>query len=140
MMLFPARSSRRERPVSGRRAVTRHAAGFTLAEVLAALALLGIVIPVALEALRVASLAGQLGQRRTAAARIAENVLNEWRASSQGSASLPSGVSFDGPNEYRWFLRSESWPIDSLRLVTVTVDYTVQGRPYDLQLSTLASL
>lgn len=130
----------RARPAPSRCRVARRAAGFTLAEVLAALALLGIVIPVALEGLRVASLAGQLGQRRTAAARIAENVLNEWRAANQGSASLPSGVSYDGPHEYRWFLRSESWPIDALRLVTVTVDYTIQGRRYDLQLSTLASL
>lgn len=128
------------RPSPARRGTPRGAAGFTLAEILAALALLGIVIPVALEGLRVASLAGQLGQRRTAAARIAENVLNEWRATRQGSASLPSGTSYDGPNEYRWRMRSESWSVDSLRVVTITVDYTVQGRIYDLQLSTLASL
>ncbi len=139
MKLATAQSCTVARHRAGARAAW-HRAGFTLAEVLAALALLGIVIPVALEGLRIASLAGQLGQRRTAAARIAENALNEWRAGNRGNSTMPGGVLFDGPNEYRWQMRSESWPIDSMRLVTVVVDYTVQGRRYDLQLSTLASL
>ncbi|MCC6231629.1 MAG: type II secretion system protein [Verrucomicrobiales bacterium] len=127
--------------VAGGRTVRRaRTAGFTLAEVLAALALLGIVIPVALEALRVASLAGQLGQRKTVAARVAGNVLNEWRAASQGLAAPTRGTVLEGESEYRWSVRTEWWPIDSMRLVTVVVDYTVQGREYDLRVSTLAGL
>ena len=51
---------------------------FTLAEVLAALAFMAIVIPVAIQGLRIANLAGQVGQRKAAAGRIAERVLNEW--------------------------------------------------------------
>jgi type II secretory pathway pseudopilin PulG len=55
----------------------RSASAFTLVEVLAALAFMAIVIPVAVEGLRVANLAGQVGQRRAVAARIADRILNE---------------------------------------------------------------
>ena len=54
--------------------VKRRRAAFTLAEVLAALLFMAIVIPVALEGLRIASLAGQVGERKAAAARVAERV------------------------------------------------------------------
>ena len=59
------------------RAVSRARAAFTLAEVLAALAFMAIVIPVAMEGLRVANQAGQVGERKAVAARIADRVLNE---------------------------------------------------------------
>ena len=57
--------------------VTRHASAFTLAEVLAAMLFLAIVIPAAVEALHVASLAGEVAARKGAAARIADRILNE---------------------------------------------------------------
>ena len=63
-------------PSSGARR-TANRAGFTLAEVLAALVFMAIVVPVAVEGLRVANLAGQVGQRKTVAARVADRVLNE---------------------------------------------------------------
>ena len=50
--------------------VTCHASAFTLAEVLAAMLFLAIVIPAAVEALHVASLAGEVAARKGAAARI----------------------------------------------------------------------
>jgi len=45
--------------------------------VLVALAFMAIVIPVVLQGLRIASLAGEVSQRKALAARIAERVLNE---------------------------------------------------------------
>ena len=48
----------------------RRHAGFTLVEVLAALLFMAIVIPVAVEGLRIASLAGQVAQRKSVAARV----------------------------------------------------------------------
>ena len=50
---------------------------FTLAEVLAALMFMAIVIPVAVEGLRLASRAGEVGERKVTAARIADRVMNE---------------------------------------------------------------
>src|SRR5580704_3582100 len=55
----------------------RMAAAFTLAEVLAALLFLAIVIPAAVEVLHVASLAGEVAARKSEAARVADRGLNE---------------------------------------------------------------
>lgn len=115
-------------------------AGFTLAEVLAALAFLAIVIPVAIEGLRVASRAGQVGQCKTVAMRIAERVLNERLLANQSVGGSPTGVIKEGVREYRWSLRAETWPEDTMRLVTAEVSYTVQGKDYDVRLSTLTDL
>jgi type II secretory pathway pseudopilin PulG len=112
---------------------------FTLAEVLAALAFMAIVIPVAVEGLRVANLAGQVGQRKVTAARAAERVLNEWMVSSQSQAGAQAGVIQEGNQEYHWTLRVQVWNQDTMRLVTVEVLYTVQGRTYDVHVNTLVS-
>jgi len=39
--------------------------------------------------------------------------------------------------QYQWSLRSEAWPEGSMRLVTVQVIFPVQGRDYDVHVSTL---
>ena len=120
----------------------RHArrarAAFTLAEVLAALAFMAIVIPGAIEGMRTANLAGQVGQRKAVAGRIADRVLNEWLVGqSQGAAQ--SGTVMEGALQFRWSIRVQAWNQDSMRIATVKVDYTVQGNSYDVQMSTLLS-
>ena len=113
--------------------------GFTLVEVLAALAFLAVVIPVALDGLRIANTAGEVSRRRTVAARIGDRVLNEWTATATSGMAASSGTTIEGQIEYRWSLRSSTWPEDgALRLVTVTVSYAVQGRDQELRLSTLS--
>ena len=128
----------RFKPTKPRSLVARRArAAFTLAEVLAALAFMAIVIPVAVEGLRIANLAGQVGQRKAAAAQIAERVLQEWTLTSQSQVAAQSGIIQEGALPYRWTVRIEPWPEDNMRLVTVQVVYPVQGRDYDVRLSTL---
>jgi type II secretory pathway pseudopilin PulG len=117
----------------------RGKAAFTLAEVLAALVFMAIVIPVAIEGLQIANLAGQVGQRKAAAARIAERVLNELTVTGQTLNNAQSGVVDEAPYEYKWTSRSENWSQDAMRLVTVQVAFAVQGRDYDVRLSTLVS-
>lgn len=115
----------------------RSRAAFTLAEVLAALAFMAIVIPVAVEGLRVANLAGQVSIRKTVAARVADRVLNEWTVTGQSQAAAQSGVVREGVHEYRWSIRIQPWNQDTMKLVTIEVLYTVQGQDYDLRISTL---
>jgi type II secretory pathway pseudopilin PulG len=115
----------------------RRQAAFTLVEVLAALAFMAIVIPVAVEGLRVANLAGQVSQRKLVAARVAERVLNEWLITGQTQSPALSGVAREGTQDYRWTISMQPWNQDTMRLVTVEVLYTVQGRDYDVHLSTL---
>ncbi len=112
---------------------------FTLAEVLAALLFMAIVIPVAVQGLRVASLAGTLGQRKTIAAQIAERVLNELKVTGQLKNNSQSGTVQQGGLDYRWTLRSEAWSENPLQLVTLQVFFPAQGRDYDVSLSTLVN-
>ena len=112
-------------------------AGFTLAEVLAALLFMAIVIPVAVEGLRIANLAGQVATRKATAARIGDNVLNELIATSQFTRSPQNGTVIEGPHEFKWETRLDTWTLGSLRLLTVQVNFPVQGQDYDVRLSTL---
>ena len=118
-------------------AAKRAPAAFTLVEVLAALAFMAIVIPVAVDGLRVASLAGQVGQRKAVAARVAERMLNEMVITGQFRNATQSCTIQEGVQSYQWSMRSELWPLDAMRLVSVQVNFPVQGRQYDVRLSTL---
>jgi hypothetical protein len=98
---------------------------------------MAIVIPVAVQGLRVASLAGQVGQRRAVAGRIAERVLNEFSATGQAQGAGQNGLVLEGMQQYRWALLTQPWPEDAMQLVTVQVTFPVQGQDYDVRLSTL---
>ena len=113
-------------------------AAFTLAEVLAAMMFMAIVIPVVVECLHVASQAGEVAQRKTEAARVAERILNESIVTTNWNQSAQNGTVEDGAREFNWTLQNEPWNQDPMRLLTVQVKYSVQGRDYSVQLSTLA--
>ena len=133
-------------------------AGFTLAEVLAALLFMAIVIPVAMQGLRIASLAGVVAQRKADAARVAERVLNESLLITNWNRSVETGIIEEGIKQYRWTLRTETWSqnltntlamsqgmglsslgLGTMNLLTVEVLYSVQNQDYAVRLSTLAS-
>jgi type II secretory pathway pseudopilin PulG len=114
-------------------------AGFTLAEVLAAMLFMAIVIPVAVGALRISSLAGVVATRKAVAARIAERVLNEMIVTGQAQKNAQSGKVQEGPIEYTWTMNIESSGLDTLRLATVDVTFPAQGKDYDVKLSTLVN-
>jgi len=118
-------------------AARRARAGFTLAEVLAAMLFLAIVIPVAVAGLRIASLAGEVGARKAVACRIAERVLNEALVTGQFQKSFQSGTIREHVLDYHWTLNVESSGLDTLRLATVEVTFPAQGKEYDVRVSTL---
>lgn len=113
---------------------------FTLAEVLAALLFMAIVIPVALEAMRIASRAGVLAERKREAARVAEKILNESIVTTNWNRSALSGTILEADREYRWQLRTESWSEPDMRLLSVEVDFPMQGQDYSVKMSTLANI
>ena len=119
------------------RGVRRSCRAFTLAEVLAALMFMAIVIPVAVQGLRIASLAGEVGKRKVVAARIADRVLNELVTTGQWQRSTQNGTAQEGLQEFRWTVRLEPWNQGALRLMTVQVFFPVQGQDYDVRLSTI---
>lgn len=126
--------SNRSKP---RRFAETPAAGFTLAEVLAALLFMAIVIPVAMHGLQIASKAGEVAQRKAIAARIGERVLNEISATRQMTTANQRGSVTDAGSEYRYFTKIENWDINPLRKLSVEVDFSVQGQSYFVRLATI---
>jgi type II secretion system protein I len=110
---------------------------FTLIEVLAALLLMAIIIPVAMQGMGVATRAGVLGQRKAAAMRVAERVLNELIVTNEVLSSGQSGNIAEGGTTYAWTLESQNWTEGAMLLLTVRVNFDVQGNTYDIAASTL---
>lgn len=119
------------------RAATSKTAAFTLIEVLAALLFMAIVIPVAVEALHVASVSGEVAVRKADAMRIADQVLNQSIATTNWN-QYTSGTLTQSGREYRWTLRNGLWTANpNLDLVTAEVSFSVQGHDYAVRLNTL---
>ncbi len=126
----------RFRPTRSKRSRVDGRSGFTLAESLAALAFLAVVIPVAVQGVRVANLAGTVAERKVVAAQVADRVLNElvvtgrWNTSSQGTVD-------EGRHQFSWRSESTSWERATLRQATVVVTYKVQGKEYEVRAATI---
>jgi hypothetical protein len=123
-------------------AAKRLRSGFTLVEVLAALLFMVIVIPVASQGLRVASLAGEVGQRKMIAARIGNKILNELKVTGQLQNTGQTGVVEDHGVSYRWAVKNQGWTEDTLSrmiVATVTVSFLAQGNSHEVHLSTLVA-
>lgn len=118
-------------------AFRRRCLGFTLAEVLAALMFMAIIIPVAMQGMSVATRAGVMGQRKATAIRIAERVLEEMVITGETAQTSSSGVIVEGDTTYPWTMESGNWSVDPLTELTVTVTFVVQGTSYEVSVSTL---
>jgi type II secretory pathway pseudopilin PulG len=112
-------------------------AGFTLAEVLAALMFMAIVIPVALQGLKIANTAGQVAVRKAEATRVADRLLSESIVTTNWNKPGLSGSVQEGAHQFRWLLRNDTWNQDPMRVLSVQVTFAVQGQDYDVRLSTL---
>ena len=114
------------------------ASAFTLAETLAALLFMAIVIPVAVQGLRIASRAGSVAERKAVGARLAERKLNELLVTGQWQSAAQKGTVREGLQTYNWQLQSEPWSEDgAMRQITLHVSVPVHGREYGVQVSTL---
>lgn len=121
------------------RANKKRYAAFTLAESMAALLFLAIVIPVAIEAIHTASLAGEVAARKSAAARVADRILNESLVTTNWNGGTQSGKTGEGVQEFDWTLTSSAWPEDSaIQMLTAEVKFSAQGKEYSVKLNTLA--
>ena len=116
-------------------------AAFTLAEVLAALLFMAIVIPAAVEGLHIASLAGTVAARKGEAARVAQRLLTENLMTTNWNQSGQGGTVTEGQREFRWTMRSNPWNVDPnqnvIYLLSVEVFFAAQHRDYSVRMSTL---
>src|SRR5438046_2816784 len=110
--------------------------GFTLAEVLAALVFLAILIPVAIQGLSIASRAGEVAARKSEAALVAESILNQTVATTNWNQTVQNGTVRQGVREFNWKLTNDPWNRDpnatTMRQLTAEVFFTVQGAAYSV--------
>ena len=104
------------------------------------MALMAIVIPVAIDGLRIASAAGELAIRKAEAMRVAERELNEIAITSASGLTKQTGTVQQSGHDYNWTLHGELWPQDSMQLLTIDVSFVVRDRTYSTRLSTLVNL
>jgi hypothetical protein len=108
--------------------------------VLAALMFLAIVVPVGVEALRIAAAAGEVAERKGEAARVAERVLYESILTTNYNQSAQNGTVTENGHEFRWTIRNEQWTADQLnqmQQLTAEVKFNAQDREHAVRLSTL---
>jgi general secretion pathway protein I len=112
--------------------------GFTLIEVLAALLLVGIALPVIMQGFSVVTRVGSAAKRRTEAAALADAKLTELVATSQWQTGVQSGdFSPDWP-AYQWSAQIQPWSDSGVDELDLTVTWTGRnGQPDSLTLSTL---
>jgi type II secretory pathway pseudopilin PulG len=131
---------------------------FTLIELMVTLAFMAVTIPVIVQGLRIASLSGEVSERKALAARIADRVLNQTILNGQTS-SPQSGNENVGPYQFHWTVRDEPWtalstltPLSNPNSVnaavvnqslihqfSVDVTFAAQGRNFDVRLTSLVN-
>ena len=116
-------------------------AGFTLVEVLAAMLLVGIVLPAVMKGITLSQAAGSDARRRTEAAGLAEGKLAELISTDAWQDGDSSGAFPDAP-EYRWEFVAGPWADDtsgaSIQQLQLRVIWTARSREDSVTLSTLA--
>ena len=119
----------------------RSMAGFTLAEVLAALLFMAIVIPVAIEGMHIASRVGTVSERKGEAARVAQRLLAETLVTTNWNQAVQSGTLTEGLRQFSWTMHSDPWNQDPsqnvIRQLSVEVKFAAQNRDYSVRMSTL---
>ena len=129
------------KPFATSGAPKRSTAGFTLAEVLAALLFMAIVIPAAIEGMHIASLAGIVAERKGGAARVAQRLLAECLVTTNWNQSVQSGTLTEGLRQFKWTMHNDPWNQDPnqnlIRQLSVEVKFAAQNRDYSVRMSTL---
>lgn len=119
------------------RALTHCEAGFTLAEVLAAMMIMAIVLPLLVEGAALANRVGTVAQRERRAAMLAESKLNECAVTEVWRDGDSSGDFAPGNPDYTWRLTTNAWDEDTMRMLRIEVSFMVQGEEYTTSVSTL---
>ena len=96
---------------------------FTLVEVLATLVLIGIVVPVAMQGVTLATRMASHSKRQIQASCLAKSKLSELVASEAWQNTARSGTFGTDWPDYEWKLESSSWMISSVYELTVRVSW-----------------
>jgi len=111
---------------------------FTLVEVLAALVLAAVVLPVAMKGISISMAAADMSRQRLEAASLAESKLTEIVATGEWQSGELSGDWEDDWPEYQWQAQTEEWE-ENLRKLEVRVYWDKAGHQHDVVLTTLVA-
>jgi len=119
------------------------AEGFTLLEVLAALLLVGLVLPAVMKGISMVSILASDSDHRYEALDLAETKLAEvllektWQTSSSMSGRFDDDY-FDGEyKDYEWVLDVSNWTQADIKQVDIFVYWQQRNRQREIRLSTL---
>ncbi len=123
------------------KSVTPNRRGFTLVEVLAALLLIAIVLPVVMKGISIAVLASSTAQHRTEASGLAESKLTELvTTGAWQNGNLSGDFAPDWPN-YHWQATVASYEGDTsgqnLQEIDLQVLWTTRSQQQSVEVSTL---
>jgi len=113
--------------------------GFTLLEVLAALVLIGVVLPAVMKGISITAILASDTGRKYEALNLAESKLAEilltgdWANGSDGGNFEPD---FEG---YEWTMETSNWTQAGLEQVEVAVLWQERGRLHEIRLTTLVN-
>jgi len=112
---------------------------FTFYEILVALAVFGITIPMIVQGFMTAQRSEIQAERRLMAAHLGDSFLNEYIVTEGDSAEESAGDFGEEHEGYRWELETSEW-IDGneqdFESLTLTVFYIVKGSEYSFEIST----
>jgi Tfp pilus assembly protein PilV len=112
---------------------------FTFVEILAAMLFLGITIPAVVGALTMSNRVAAVSERSAVATQLGENYLAELMVADTWSSSGARGdFGADYPG-YRYELVQRDWQNGAMTELALTVFFQVQGREYQVELSTLVN-
>ena len=121
----------------------RRKGGLTLLELLAALLLVAVVLPVVMRGLSMATQVGSMTRFRGEALALAEARLAEVIATEEWTTGDATGE-FDeawisDPDRYTWELLVDDWSDTSMRHLTMHVRWTQRGREQTVSLATVVA-
>ena len=111
--------------------------GFTLAEALAAMLFLAVVLPVLVQAFLTADRTAVAAERSRLASELAAQRLNELVVTDEWRDDYRDGDFGEDYPGYRWAVSDDGWQEDTMRVVAVEVYYEVQGHEQSVRVATL---
>src|SRR4051812_4048031 len=95
--------------------------GFTLMEVLAAIVLMAIVLPVAMHAISVATNVASTAKNKAEAAILADSLLNEMRTTRMWQSGALSGDFGEDHPQFHWTAELKDWDASTLKELDIRI-------------------
>jgi general secretion pathway protein I len=111
--------------------------GFTFMEILATMVLIGLILPVAMKGISIATALASDSIRRQEALGLAENRLAEVLLEEEWTGGAESGSYGDDWPGYTWTLEVTDWTEPGLKQLDLTVSWEHRGHPRQICLTTL---